>query len=35
MRISGIASMLCMAVFFIWYFNHEMNESASQNSNIP
>lgn len=35
MSISGIAFMLGMAVFFIWYFNHKMNEAASQNSNIP
>ncbi len=35
MSISGIAFMLGMAVFFIWYFNHKMNESASQNSDLP
>ncbi len=26
MSISGIAFMLCMAAFFIWYFNHKMGE---------
>jgi Protein of unknown function (DUF3149) len=30
MSISGIAFMLCMAAFFIWYFNHKMNEADSQ-----
>jgi hypothetical protein len=30
MSISGIAFMICMAIFFIWYFNHKMNEPASQ-----
>jgi hypothetical protein len=32
MSISGIAFMLCMAAFFIWYFNHKMNEPAPKNS---
>ena len=27
MSISGIAFMLCMAAFFIWYFNHKMAEA--------
>jgi energy-converting hydrogenase Eha subunit G len=27
MSISGIGFMLCMAGFFIWYFNHKMNEA--------
>jgi len=26
MSISGIAFMLGMAVFFLWYFKHKMNE---------
>lgn len=30
MSISGIAFMLGMAVFFLWYFKHKMNEAAAQ-----
>jgi hypothetical protein len=30
MSISGIAFMMGMAVFFIWYFNHKMNEAEGQ-----
>jgi hypothetical protein len=32
MSISGIGFMLGMAVFFIWYFNHKMNEAAGDSS---
>lgn len=32
MSISGIAFMLCMAVFFIWYFNHKMAEAPPAES---
>jgi hypothetical protein len=32
MSISGIAFMMGMAVFFIWYFNHKMNEAAGYSS---
>jgi hypothetical protein len=32
MSISGIGFMLGMAVFFIWYFNHKMNEAAGNSS---
>jgi hypothetical protein len=32
MSISGIAFMMGMAVFFIWYFNHKMNEAAGDSS---
>jgi hypothetical protein len=30
MSISGIAFMMGMAVFFIWYFNHKMNEAEKK-----
>ena len=30
MSISGIAFMLCMAGFFIWYFNHKMHEKPPE-----
>jgi hypothetical protein len=32
MSISGIGFMLCMAVFFIWYFNHKMAEMPQAES---
>jgi hypothetical protein len=32
MSISGIAFMLCMAAFFIWYFKHKMDEADAQRS---
>jgi hypothetical protein len=32
MSISGIGFMLGMAAFFIWYFNHKMNEPAPKNT---
>ena len=30
MSISGIAFMLCMAGFFVWYFNHKMHEKSPE-----
>jgi hypothetical protein len=32
MSISGIAFMLGMAVFFLWYFKHKMNEAEGHSS---
>lgn len=32
MSISGIAFMIGMAVFFVWYFFHKMNEAEGDSS---